>query len=329
MATHETQRSDLRPGAGVTAGTHADRHRERWLPARGRVSDVQRLAGGLGWFSLGLGVASLAAPRLLARAIGAPDRGATPTVLRAVGVREIACGIGLLSRPRPAGWTWARVAGDVMDLALLTSALGARRSRPGRIMTAAAAVAGVTALDAVTARQLSRQDGATAMPAPGHAVVVRKVVTINAPREALYRFWRDFTNLPRVMHRLESVETIGEKRSRWRARGPGGTVVEWEAEVTDDRANELIAWRSLPGSRLSHTGVVRFTPAPTGRGTELAVEMAYTPPGGAFAARMARLVGQAPEQELQEDLRRLKQLMEAGDIVMSEGVLYGAARPAR
>jgi uncharacterized membrane protein len=250
-------------------------------------------------------------------------------VLRAVGVREIASGLGILSQPRPAGWVWTRVAGDVIDLALLTSALGARRARPRRIVTAALAVAGVTALDALTARQLGRQDGATAGPAPAHAVTARKVVTISAPPEQLYRFWRDFTNLPRFMQRLESVEVRGDRRSRWRARAPGGMVVEWEAEVVDDTPNELIAWRSLPGSRLSHAGVVRFTPAPRGRGTEVAVEMAYTPPGGALGARMARLVGRAPEQELQEDLRRFKQMMEAGDIVVSEGVLYGAARSAR
>jgi uncharacterized membrane protein len=290
---------------------------------------TQRLAGGLGWFSIGLGVATLAAPRLLARTIGVPDRGAAPTVLRLVGAREIACGLGLLSRRYPAGWTWGRVAGDVMDLALLGSALGARRARPARIATAAAAVAGATALDALAARRLGRQDGATALPSPEHAVAVRKVVTINAPREQIYRFWRDFTNLPRFMHRLESVETPGERRSRWRARGPGGMVVEWEAEVVDDKPNELIAWRSLPGSRLSHAGIVRFTPAPRGRGTEVAVELAYTPPGGTLGARAARLVGRAPEQELQEDLRRLKRLMETGDIVVSEGVLYGVARPAR
>jgi uncharacterized membrane protein len=291
-------------------------------PVQGRASSGRRLAGGLGWVSLGLGVAGLAAPRLLARLIGAPDRGPTPAVLRAVGAREIACGLGLLSRPRPTGWMWARVAGDVMDLALLGSALRARRARPRRIATAAAAVAGVTALDALAARRL-------AVPSPEHAVTTRKVVTINAPREQLYRFWRDFTTLPRFMRRLESVEVMDDRRSRWRARGPGGMVVDWEAEVVDDRPHELIAWRSLPGARLQHAGVVRFTPAPRGRGTEVTVEMAYTPPGGMLAARMARLVGQAPEQELQEDLRRLKQLMEAGDVVVSEGVLYGVARPSR
>jgi uncharacterized membrane protein len=326
MAIHGMERFDSRTRAGGGAATA--RRRDRWRPVPGRVSDAQRLAGGLGWLSLGLGVAGLAAPRLLARLIGVSDRGAMPMMLRVVGAREIATGLGILSRPRPAGWTWARVAGDVMDLALLSSAVGSRRANPRRIATAAAAVAGVTALDTVAARELSRQDGARVSPSPEHAVTVRKVVTINAPREQLYRFWRDFTNLPRFMERLESVETIGDKRSRWRARGPGGMVVGWEAEVMDDRPNELITWRSLPGSRLSHAGVVRFTPAPHGRGTEFVVELAYTPPGGTLGARMARLVGKAPEQELQEDLRRFKQLMEANDIVVSEGVLYGVARPA-
>jgi len=180
-------------------------------------------------------------------------------VVRVVGLREIASGLGILSRPRPVGWTAARVAGDVMDLTLLASALGARRVRRGRIAAAATAVAAVTALDVLASRRLGRRDGAAATPAEEHAVAVKKSITINAPREQLYRFWRDFTNLPRFMRQVESVQLTGDRRSHWRAKGPGGMVVEWDAEVVDDRPGELIAWRSLPGSRMEHSGVVRFT----------------------------------------------------------------------
>ena len=143
------------------------------------------------WFSLALGVASLAAPRLLARAIGVPNRGAAPAVLRAVGVREIACGLGLLSRPRPAGWTWARVAGDVMDLALLTSALGLAPRGPVGSLDGHGG--GRRSDGAGRARRPSasapgRCDGGLA-PDPRR---VRKVVTVNRRAEEVYRFWRDF-----------------------------------------------------------------------------------------------------------------------------------------
>lgn len=307
--------------------THGTGRQGASIPLRRRVSDAQRLANGLGWFSLGLGIAGFAAPRLLARAAGIPRTTPGPLMLRLVGLREIASGLGILSQRRPTGWLWARVAGDLMDVALLGSAARSRRSRPNRIAMVATAVAGVTALDVLAARQLSGQAGTSALPANGHAVALRRTITVIAPPEQLYRFWRDFTNLPRFMSRLDSVQATGERRrSHWRARGPGGMVVEWDAEVVDDRPNELIAWRSLPGARVDHAGTVRFTPAPRGRGTEVAVEMAYTPPGGTLGATVSRLLGQAPEQQLQEDLRRFKQLMEAGEVMVSTGVPAGGRR---
>lgn len=315
------------PTVGLEAGRVGERQAR--LRARGlaRHTDTERLADGLGWFSVAVGLTALVAPRAVAGILGVGGGGGSGVVVRLVGLRETATGVGILSSRRPAGWLWARVAGDVMDLALLGLAL--RSTRPGRGRTAAAAamVGGVAALDWLAARQLGRLDGAATAGPAEHAVKTRKSVTVNAPVEPLYRFWRDFTNLPRFMERLESVHATGEGRSRWRARGPAGMRVEWDAEVVDDQTNQRIAWGSVPGASLEHEGEVRFEPVPGGRGTMVTVELAYTPPGGVVGARVARLLGQAPEQQLQEDLRRFKQLVETGEIVRSEGVLLGAAQP--
>jgi uncharacterized membrane protein len=285
----------------------------------------ETLARALGWFSIGLGVAQLVAPQGIARLIGV--RGDHRTLTRLCGVRELASGIGILSQRRPAGWLWARAGGDVIDLALLGAAFTSRRARRGRLVAATAAVAGATALDVLVGQRLSAtpRDGGR-HPAPATGVHVTRAITVDRPPEDLYRFWRNFDQLPRVMRKVESVRTTGDGRSHWVARGPAGTRVEWDSEVVTDRPNELIAWRSLDGSTLQHAGSVRFAPAPAGRGTVVTVEMRYRPPGGTVGAMVARLFGQAPEQQLQEDLRRFKQLMETGEIPTTDGQPAGRTR---
>jgi uncharacterized membrane protein len=285
----------------------------------GNVSP-ETLATGLGWFSIALGAAEVLAPGAFTRAIGTGGSRIARTASVLCGLRELTAGVGILTTPRPTGWLSSRVAGDLMDLALLLAAFGARRANRGRLLVSTASVVGVTALDAIAAGMLRSPDGSTS------TVTARNVATIERPAEPLYRFWRDFSNMPRFMRRVQSVEVLGG-RSHWRAQGPGGVPLEWDSEVTEDRPNERIAWRSLPGSRIDATGVVRFERAPGGRGTQVTVEMQYAPPGGAVTAELARLVGQAPEQQLGEDLRRFKQLMETGQVTVSEGSLYGVARP--
>jgi uncharacterized membrane protein len=318
MAMQGTRREE-QPGA-IAFGD--DGHRA-WGEAR--RFDPHRIAQGLGWFSLALGLGGALAPRQVARLIGAPDGPASRAALRAVGLREIACGLGVLSSPRPAGWLWARVAGDVMDLALLRAARRSPAAGGARLGAATVAVLGVAALDAAAGRAAGRRHTGAARAEP--AATVREAVTVQRPAAELYRFWRDFSNHPRFMQRVESVEVTGDRRSHWRARLPGGIALEWDSEVVQERPDELIAWRSVEGSTLHHEGTVRFTRAPGGRGTEVTVDMAYTPPGGKLTATMARLVGQAPEQHLREDLRRFKQFMETGQVTVSEGVLFGPARP--
>ncbi|MDP9367929.1 MAG: SRPBCC family protein [Chloroflexota bacterium] len=293
----------------------------------------QRLARALGWFSHGLGLAQLIAPSDVARLIGIKDDDDNRALLRAIGVREIVPGLGILVRPRPVGWLWARLAGDAMDLALLGSALTSKNVRRDRVAAATAAVVGVTALDVFCATRLRSGRGAAEETAPQDDTRgVEKAITVNRPPEEVYALWRDFENLPRFMLHLESVEVMGDGRSHWKAKAPAGRTVEWDAEIVDDRPNELIAWRSLEGSGVQNSGSVRFNPAPGGRGTEVRVKLQYDPPAGAVGVTVAKLFGEEPNQQLREDVFRFKQVLETGEVVRSEGSLDGARlrqRPAQ
>ena len=162
----------------------------------------------------------------------------------------------------------------------------------------------------------------------GSGVKVEKSMTINRSPEELYRFWRNFENLPRIMSHLESVRVTGEGRSHWVAKAPAGTTVEWDAEVYNEKENELIAWRSLEGADVNNAGSVRFQPAPGGRGTEVRVVLKYDPPGGVVGATVAKLFGEEPEQQIQEDLRRFKQFMETGETPTTEGQTSGRSAKA-
>jgi uncharacterized membrane protein len=152
----------------------------------------------------------------------------------------------------------------------------------------------------------------TSIPA-GHGVKVETSITINRPREELFRFWRNFENLPRFMRHLESVTTHGDRRSHWAAKGPFGMPVDWEAELITERANELMGWRSLPGSAVDTAGSVHFISAPGGRVTLVRVVLKYDPPAGKFGAALADLFGESPERQINEDLQHFKQMMEAGE----------------
>jgi len=269
---------------------------------------TQRLAKAMGWFSLGLGLAEVVMPRRICTLLGIGDR---RMLIRALGAREIATGVGILAQQRPAGWLWARVGGDAIDLALLGAALASPRAARARIAAAIAAVAGVTAVDAFAAQELSRAD-------QGAAVTTGSIVIQRSPEE-LYRFWRDPSNLRRFMKHVESVQATGDGRLRWIARGPGGTAVQWETLVVADRPGERIAWRSLEGSEVDMAGTVRFERAAGDRGTIVRLELQYRPPGGRLGATIARLLGRSPQQQIAEDLRRCKCLIETGEIITTEG----------
>ena len=155
------------------------------------------------------------------------------------------------------------------------------------------------------------EDTRRALSGPG-GVTVDESVTINRPVAELYRFWRNLENLPRFMSHLESVERITDTLSRWRAEGPGGTTVEWNAEIINEVEHSLIAWRSIEGSDVVSAGSVHFEPAGTGR-TLVRVRLQYSPPGGKAGAVIAKLMGKDAATEIRDDLMRFKQLIDSGD----------------
>jgi len=146
----------------------------------------------------------------------------------------------------------------------------------------------------------------------------RSVITVNKAPGEVYARWRDIERLPTFMYHLESVTVLGEGRSHWVAKGPAGTTVEWDAEITDDRPGDRIAWASVAGTKVDSSGSVRFRPAPAGQGTEVRVELRYSPPGGALGSVVAKLFGEEPTQQLSDDLRRFKQMVETGEIARSD-----------
>ena len=227
------------------------RHVQRY---NGRKNgQVVGLARALGWFSIGLGLAEVVAPHGIAKLIGV--RGDHRILIRLLGMREIASGIGILTQRRPTEGVWSRVGGDAIDLACLGAAFMSPRARQDRVAAATAAMLGVTLVDVLCAQQLSRQ-----------AVHVRQSIMINRSPAELYQCWHDFQNLPRFMYHLESVRTTGQGRSHWVAKAPAGARVEWGAVITADHPNSLIAWCALEGADVQHSGSVRFEPAPGGPG---------------------------------------------------------------
>ncbi|HSL28170.1 MAG TPA: SRPBCC family protein [Anaerolineales bacterium] len=166
--------------------------------------------------------------------------------------------------------------------------------------------------------------------ANGHeGILVERAVTVRRPRAELYAMWRNFENLPRFMHYLDSVrvDDADSGRSHWVAKGPLGRQVEWDAEVIEERENELLVWKSLPGSLVESMGRVEFVDAPGGRGTVVHISMQYNPPAGSLGAAFAKLFGKEPGLQIKEDLRRFKQIMETGEVPTIEGQPSGRHDP--
>ncbi len=288
---------------------------------------VKVISGALGWVSLGLGGLQLVAPRRLLAALGMEDHGAAVLITRLVGLRELTVVPGLLAGSRPFGWLGARVAGDLMDIGLLVRALNGRVDRR-RVSGALGLVLVITGID-VAASIAARREAKRRSRHPDSIV---RTVTVNRSVEELYGWWRNLENLPRVMPHLQAVEQRGGSTSHWVARAPFGASVEWEAEIVEDRPNELLAWRSVEGSQVRNAGSVRFQPAPGGHGTEVSVEMAYELPGGPIGSAVAKLTGEEPPQQVSDALRRFKQVMETGEPIRSESTAHGRKlfqRPAQ
>jgi uncharacterized membrane protein len=160
----------------------------------------------------------------------------------------------------------------------------------------------------------AEKPGAPATIPAAHGVKITQDVIVMRPVAELYRFWRDFENLPRIMRHLESVEVLTPTRSHWVTRGPLGMPFEWDAEIINEKENELISWRSLEGSEVSTSGSVHFTPTPGNRSTHVRVVLKYNPPAGKVGAALAGILGESPARQIAEDLRTFKWVMEFGRV---------------
>jgi len=285
-------------------------------------TSARRLAKGLGWFSVGLGLTELLAPRAIASISGVSKE--RTGLIRLYGLRELAAGIMIFSKEKPVEGLWSRVAGDALDLTSLGVAATSPDAKLGRVAFATANVLAVTALDVMCAMQLSN----------GHkqGIHAKGTCIVNATPEEVYQFWRNFENLPRFMRHVDSVTELGDGRSHWKVKGPAGMEVEWDAAIVADVPNEVITWRTQENSDVDHAGAVRFERAAGGRGTIIKVNLEYMPVGGVIGATVAKLFGEAPQQQLDDDLRRFKQMIEVGEVVVSDATLFGTGymeqRPA-
>jgi uncharacterized membrane protein len=152
---------------------------------------------------------------------------------------------------------------------------------------------------------------------------IQKTLTIQQPPARLYHAWRDFTRFPQFMDHVESVTIEDDRYSHWRVKAPFGQQLEWDAEILDERENEHIVWHSTPDAVIENGGEVYFRPAPDGRGTEMSVLLLYAPPAGSAGVAIAKIFGEEPSQQLDEDLYRFKQLMETGLIPTNDGQPHG------
>lgn len=228
---------------------------------------------------------------------------------------------------------WMRIGLGLTELALLRAAARRRGPRMQRLLLAAGVVTGVTIVDAIAGAvaDLRRRrapprleieliaDGDDQGGTGLDAVEITETIVVNRPPDEVFRFWRNLENLPRFMHNVQSVEPIDHRRSRWRARSLAGRTVEWDAEIVDVQEGRLIAWRSLPGADVPNDGTVTFVPAQrndsdgASDSAEVRVTLRYQPPGGRVSATLAKLFGKEPGQQVRADLRRFKQVLEAGE----------------
>jgi uncharacterized membrane protein len=261
-----------------------------------------------------LGVPQVTRPGDFTRGLGMADEPRHRLATTAVGVRELAAAAGLLARPHPA-WLWGRVGGDVMDLTMLARALKNHDGRgTRRTVLATAATAAIAATDVYAA--VTRSRAITSLE-------LTSVTTVAKPPGEVYRLWRQLDRLPTFMAHVDDVEVTGERTSHWKVTAPFGATVEWDAEITEDVPGERIAWRSREGADIENSGEARFVRAPGGRGTEVRVRLGYGLPAGPLGKLGARYFGEEPAQQLDDDLRRFKQVIETGEVVRSEGAPGG------
>jgi uncharacterized membrane protein len=245
----------------------------------------ERLAVGLGWFSVALGVAELAAPRSVARFVGVYPDSTTVSVVRSYGVRELGNGLAILAQPDRASLLWSRVAGDAVDVATLARAMNSPETHRGRAAFATAAVLGVTVLDILAAQQLGRASEGTGLEhehsraaARARTTHVTEAITINKPIEYVEDRWLNHESMQALRHLQSLIQ-------------------------------------QHPDSGFS----VQLRPAPGARGTEVRVDLQHPRRGSAVTSAIRRLLGQDPSSQIRYDLQRFKQLLETGEMAISDG----------
>lgn len=208
---------------------------------------------------------------------------------------------------------WERVASIAAGLALVAVAAASKR---GKRSTGAAGLGlvarGITGLCPINAALGRTRERDTRRALSGsRGIRLEGAITIHRPAEDVFDFWRDLRNLPLFVSHLEFISLIDDHRSHWVMSGPAGLIVEWDAEIINERRPELIAWRSVGDSDVVSAGSVAFRRLP-GHSTQVRVLLQYDPPAGRLGAAFASLAGAAPESMMREDLRRLKEWLEAG-----------------
>lgn len=318
------------------------------LPTASRADRLTGLS------ALAIGATHLARPQQIAQLAGLDDPLA-PNLIRASGGAELVIAAGLLTRPRPSGWKWAKVGHDVVDLSLLaflawrsgdgrrwiplpwgSSDADRRRQAIAAGVLAATAAVDVFAAVRATGRARTIAESVTDArafeppepePDAPHATdsgreSARQAVasiTIRRPVSEVYAAWRELPRLPEFMTHLQSVARRDDGTTHWRAAGPLGIAAEWDAELVVEEPDRRIQWRSTPDSRVRSNGAVAFRPAPGDQGTEITVKLEFSPPFGRAGAALAALFGEHPQAQVEDDLRRFKQALETGEVLRSDG----------
>lgn len=208
---------------------------------------------------------------------------------------------------------WQRIGSVAGGLALLYA--GARRPKVAAVTRATAiglvarGMSGYCPVTAVTTRN-RRRTVRKALSGP-RGIHVHETIAIDRPRQAVYRFWRQLSNLPRFMTHLARVDTLDHGRSHWVAAGPLGHQMEWDAQIINEVDGYLLAWQSLPGSDVDSAGSVRFRDLPDEM-TEVTVRLQYQPPAGRLGAWAAWMTGEEPSRQIHDDLRGVKRYLETG-----------------
>jgi uncharacterized membrane protein len=303
------------------------------------MAKAQRLATMFGGLSTGIGVWYVAAPRHFLETIGIRPNSRRELIARLVGAQELAVGGALLMDGRAGRWLAMRVGGDMVHGAMLALATRAPDNDRVNLRAAWAAWLAITAADVAASVAASRIEiTGVDLDGPGGSSdsamlvadgAIHRAITIRRDPDDVYAYWRQLDNLPVFMKHLERVDIMDTTRSHWVAKAPLGGRVEWDAQITDDQPGRLIGWTSVGNAQIWNRGSVRFERAPKDRGTEVHVELEYAPPAGAIGSTLARLLGEEPGNQVSGDLRRLKQVLETGDVVLSEAVADGRSRRQR